>query len=36
MGIVSLGDSHGSTFGCSLKSVNQEQAVSAVTSASAP
>src|SRR5215218_10166356 len=36
IGIESFGDSHGSTFGCSLKSVNQEHAVSAIVSASAP
>src|SRR5476649_1097881 len=31
IGVVSLGVSHGSCLGCSLKSVNQEQAPSAVT-----
>src|SRR5829696_10236791 len=36
MGIESFGASHGSYFGCTLKSVNQEHAVSATVSASAP
>src|SRR3982751_4410437 len=34
-GIVSLDDSHGSILGCSLKSVNQEQAPTAVAAARA-
>src|SRR6478672_6719137 len=34
IGIVSLGDSHGSILGCCLKSVNQEQAPSTVTTES--